>query len=44
MNRREILAILGASICSSVPAGAEEDHSAHMPQPVWSPPPRSTAS
>jgi Cys-rich four helix bundle protein (predicted Tat secretion target) len=30
MNRREILAILGASICTTAPAGAEEDHSAHL--------------
>lgn len=30
MNRRDILSILGASICSTVPALAEEDHSAHM--------------
>lgn len=30
MNRRDLLAILGASICSSAPVAAEEDHSAHM--------------
>ena len=30
MNRRDILTILGASICSAVPVAAEEDHSAHM--------------